>query len=208
MEELLKALQGLKESKIKLLIDARMEEFRKAGEGPIEEIFKELCFCVLTANFSAERGIKMQQEIGNGFLSLSESELAGRLRMLGHRYPEARARYIVEARRHLGSLKSVLGSFYSQGALRDWLAENVKGLGYKESSHFLRNIGFRDLAILDFHIIDLLVKCNLIDRPKTLTKKRYLETEGLLRKIGKKVDLSLAELDLYLWYMETGRILK
>lgn len=32
MEELVEALQGLKESEIKLLIDARMEEFRKAGE--------------------------------------------------------------------------------------------------------------------------------------------------------------------------------
>jgi len=52
------------------------------------------------------------------------------------------------------------------------------------------------------------VKYNLIKSPKNLTKKRYLEIEERLRKIGNKLKLTLAELDLYLWYMETGKILK
>ncbi|MHA2326793.1 MAG: 8-oxoguanine DNA glycosylase, partial [Promethearchaeota archaeon] len=91
---------------------------------------------------------------------------------------------------------------------RDWIVKNIKGIGYKEGSHFLRNIGYNNLAIIDFHIIDLLVKSHLIEKPKTLTKKKYLEIEELLKLIGKKLKLNLAELDLYLWYTETGKVLK
>ena len=185
-----------------------MGEFREIGEGSRSEIFQELCFCILTANFSAERAIEIQKEVGEGFLTLPESELAGRLRELGHRFAEARAKYIVEARRHGDSLKEIIRSFPSQGEVRKWLAENVKGFGYKEASHFLRNIGSTDLAILDFHIIDLLARYGLIEKPKTLTEKRYLEIEELLREIAKRSRLNLAELDLYLWYIETGKVLK
>jgi N-glycosylase/DNA lyase len=41
-----------------------------------------------------------------------------------------------------------------------------------------------------------------------MTKKRYLEIEAVLKKIAEKLDMSLAELDLYLWYLETGKVLK
>ena len=78
----------------------------------------------------------------------------------------------------------------------------------KEASHFLRNIGYLNYAIIDFHIIDLLVNQNIIERPKTLTNNRYIEIEKTLKEISKKLDLTLGELDLYLWYLETGTILK
>lgn len=208
MRELIETIEDLKKSEVKGLIDTRMGEFKEIGEGPSREIFKELCFCILTANFSAERSIKIQMEIGDGFLTLSESLLAEKLRELGHRYPEARARYIVEARRYKDSLKDIIKSFHGQNALREWLAENVKGIGYKEASHFLRNIGYTDFAILDFHIINLLARYDLIKRSKTLTIRRYLEIENLLREIASRSNLNLGELDLYLWYLETGKVLK
>jgi len=65
-----------------------------------------------------------------------------------------------------------------------------------------------DYAIIDFHIIDILTDYKLIKKPKTITKKKYLEIENVLKKIADKTNLSLAELDLYLWYLETGKILK
>lgn len=87
--------------------------------------------------------------------------------------------------------------------------ENIKGLGYKEASHFLRNIGFTNLAIIDFHIVDLLIKNGLLnEKPKSLSKKKYIEIEDILKEIAEDLNLSLGELDLYLWYMETGKILK
>ena len=96
----------------------------------------------------------------------------------------------------------------SEADLREWIVKNVKGLGYKESSHFLRNIGFQDYAIIDFHIVDLLVKHDLIEKPKTMTKSKYLEIEKILKEIGEKLELNMAQLDLYLWYLETGKVLK
>jgi N-glycosylase/DNA lyase len=195
-------------SETRKIVDGRIEEFRKLGKKDGREIFKELCFCILTANYSAEGGIRIQKAIGNGFLTLPESELALRLKALGHRYPNARAKYIIEARKHAGSLKGIIESSHGVMEMREWLVKHVKGLGYKEASHFLRNIGYTDVAILDFHIIDILERCGTVKRPKTLTKNRYLEIERVLRDFAKKRDMNLAELDLYLWCMETGKVLK
>ena len=92
--------------------------------------------------------------------------------------------------------------------IRDWLVKNIKGLGMKEASHFLRNIGFNDVAIIDFHIVDLLVAEGILKKPKTITAKIYLEIEKALRFIANELDMGLGELDLYLWYLETGKVLK
>ena len=118
------------------------------------------------------------------------------------------AEYIIEARRYKNELKSLIASFDNEEELREWLVKNIKGLGYKEASHFLRNIGFKNFAIIDFHIINLLVKYDIIKKPRTLTKIKYLEIETILRNIAKNLGVSLAELDLYLWYLETKKILK
>ena len=208
MKGILECAWKLKGTEVEKLVDSRIKEFKKLGEQSSNEIFKELCFCILTANFSAERAIKIQKEIGNGFLTLGKTELAKRLKEFGHRYPKPRAGYVIEARKYKDSLKEIIRSFEGEHELREWFAENVKGLGYKEASHFLRNVGFENLAIIDFHIIDILANYNVIERPKTLTKRKYLEIEEMLRKIAKKLDTNLAELDLYLWYAETGKVLK
>ena len=211
MQELLEEIRKLQKSEIKDIVKNRMKEFEELGKKDIDEIFKELCFCLLTANFSANGGIKIQNAIADGFFSLSEEELAKKLSELGHRFPNARAKFIFEARKHKNNIKNILSEFKDNELLmREWLVNNIKGLGFKESSHFLRNIGCKNLAIIDFHIIDLLVKNNLIDKPKSksLTPKKYLEIENMLKQIADKANLSLGELDLYLWYEETGKILK
>ncbi len=208
MDQLVSDIEELKDSEIAETIEERMNEFEGLGNMDNSSIFKELCFCITTANFNAERSIKMQSEIDDGYCELPEDELVEKLREFGHRFPNARAGYIVEAREHKDSVKENIEKFESEADLRHWLAKNVKGLGYKESSHFLRNIGFKNLAIIDFHIIDLLVRHGIIDRPKTLTPSRYMRIESVLAELADKTGLSLAELDLYLWYMETGKVLK
>jgi N-glycosylase/DNA lyase len=209
MKNLLACVNTAKTNELKNLVARRTKEFKSLGNKDSEELFKELAFCILTANFTAERSMKIQESVGNGFLTLSEEKLAKRLRELGHRFPNTRAKYIVEARKHAKDLKKIVHStFDNVDALREWLADNVKGLGYKESSHFLRNIGFEDVAIIDFHIIDFLAKFDMIKKPKTIARKNYLEIEAVLKKIAKAMDVNLAELDLYLWYCETGRVLK
>jgi len=198
----------LMEDEVRRVVEARIKEFESLRSSSREDLFKELCFCILAANFSAERSLRIVEEIGDDLLKLSEEELAETLRRLGHRFPSSRARYIVQARRSLDELVKILETIDDEFMVREWLVRNVKGVGYKEASHFLRNIGFKNLSIIDFHIIDLLARYGLIKRPRSLTRRRYLEIEGLLRRISEKLGISLAELDLYLWYMETGRILK
>ncbi|MEM7825786.1 MAG: N-glycosylase/DNA lyase [Candidatus Aenigmatarchaeota archaeon] len=207
MEQLVQLIEKLKKNEVSKLIETRIKEFEENRKKSNEEIFKELCFCILTANFNAERGIRIQEEIGNGFLFLEKEDLEKKLRELGHRFPRTRAYYIVEARKFKDKLKKIIESLKEE-ELREWLVENVKGLGYKEASHFLRNIGYKNFAIIDFHILDVLNKFKLIKKPKVITKKKYLEIESLLRKIAEEVKLSLAELDLYLWYLETRKVLK
>ncbi|KYK20395.1 N-glycosylase [Thermoplasmatales archaeon SG8-52-2] len=207
MNDLINKIENLKQSEISNIIQERIKEFKNIDKNSNEELFKEICFCLLTANYNAEKSIKIQNEIGECFLTDSKETLSKKLRTLGHRFPNARAEYISESLKCKDKLNEVI-QFPDKKALRDWIVNNVKGLGYKEASHFLRNVGFDDYAIIDFHIIDILVDNKIIKRPKTLTKKRYLEIEEILNKLAKKTELTLAELDLYLWYMETGKILK
>jgi len=88
--------------------------------------------------------------------------------------------------------------------------ENVKGLGYKEASHFLRNIGLgEDLAILDRHILKNLALLGVIaEVPESPSKRLYLEIEKQMTAFSCKVGIPMGQLDLLLWYKEAGEIFK
>ncbi len=207
---LIKQIQDLQNSEIKTQINEKIKQFQIMQTLSSEEIFLELCFCLLTANFNAQRAIEIQNQIQSQFLTLNEKQLAKKLKQLGHRFPNKRAEFIAHNQKYSQSLKEQLISQENDQERREWLVKNIKGLGMKESSHFLRNIGFLNLAILDFHIIDVLIKNKLITQPKskTLSKKLYLEIENKLEKLANKLNLSQGELDFYLWYLETQKILK
>ena len=209
MDKLIKEIEKLKKSGLKKIIDSRIKEFEIAGKKDCKEIFKEMCFCLMTANFQAEKSWLIQKKIDNGFCSFSQAKLAKALKDLGHRFPNTRANFISEAQKQSGTIKKTINSFENEYELREWLVKNIKGYGYKEASHFLRNIGYKNLAILDRHIINLMREHNIIKEvPKTLTKNKYLEIEKELNKVAEKTDLSMAELDFYMWYQKTGKILK
>jgi len=205
--DLINEIESLKKSHIDNVVSRKIQDFKNINKNSNDDLFKELCFCILTANFNAEKSIKIQDEIGESFLSDSKEDLANKLKQYGHRFPNTRAEYILDSRKHKDKLNEIIQN-HNNNNLREWFAKNIKGLGFKEASHFLRNIGFDDFAIIDFHIVDILVRHNLIKRPNSLSKKRYLEIESVLEELARKLDLSLAELDLYLWYLETGKILK
>ncbi len=209
MEKLVQLIRSInKRSEVRDLVKLRIHEFRENGNKSTDEIYKELCFCILTAKFNAEKCIRIQKEIDDDFLTLSESQLAKKLKELSHRYPNTRAKYIVDARMCKEQIKERVSSHGDKQELRDWLVVNIRGIGYKEASHFLRNIGFNDFAIIDFHIIDLLMRFGLIKKPKNIGKKKYLAIEKALKKMSEELNMNLAELDLYMWYHETGKILK
>ncbi len=177
-------------------------------------IFSELCFCILTANFSASRGIKIQAELKDeGFMTKSFEELTDVFKKYGHRFPEQRAERIVELRKRWKTLEEVLKKEKNAKILRERLANSsspykIKGFGYKEASHFLRNIGFKDVAIIDRHIFRFLTETGLFPQVKTLTPKRYIEAEKALEKLCKELGITQAELDLYIFYIKTKKVLK
>lgn len=130
------------------------------------------------------------------------------------RFRHNKSEYLVEAREKFldddFSLKEKLKEFEDPKNARKWIVDNIKGLGLKESSHFLRNIGYtQDLAILDRHILKNLEDLGVIEEvPKTLTKKKYLEIEEKMKGFSDEVGIPLGHLDLVLWQEETGHIFK
>ncbi len=193
---------------IRSIVRSRIKSFESMLRKPDKEIFKEVAFCILAANFSASRSMKIIEALGDRLLELDSEELALELKRLGHRYPRLRAKYIVKARKRLREMVKSVQAADDEFQLRGWLVRNIKGLGFKEASHLLRNLGCKNLAIIDLHILRILRRYGLISELKSLTRRRYLEIEKLLRRMAKELGITLAELDLYLWYMDSGKILK
>lgn len=200
MKEIVREVKNNKE--IYGIIQQRLSEFSYFENKTSEEWFSELCFCLLTANASAAGGIKVQEAISpKEFLMLSQEQLSKKLKEIGYRFPNVRSKYIVGAREHK-NVKEIVKNMTDKEA-RHFLVNNVKGLGMKEASHFLRNTGRKDVAILDKHILRIMGK-----ELKSMTPKRYLEIEQEIVELSKKTNTDLAELDLILWYSQTGQLLK
>ena len=154
IEKLVERIERLK-GEIGEEVEEKIKEFEKFREKGEEDWFSELCFCILTANFTAEGGNRIQKESGaRGFLELSQENLAKKLKELGHRFPNTRAKYIVEARKFYPVLKKKILSFKNGKEARNWLLQ-IKGIGLKEASHFLRNVGFKDVALIDLSLIHI-----------------------------------------------------
>ncbi len=199
------------EREIGHIVAKRVYEFKEVNRSGNEEWFSELCFCVLTANSTAELGIKIQNIIGKGFLEMERGELEVQLKNLGHRFWKKRAEYIVNARKFHNIKDLLIPILKTRGVTgaREWIVGNIKGIGYKEASHFLRNIGYFDVAILDRHILAIMKEYGIIEKiPSSLTRKKYLEIEKKFFRLSEMVSIQPGILDFYLWYMRTGKVLK
>ncbi len=172
------------------------------------DIFSEASFCILTANSSASLGIKIQKETGiEGFKKLNEEDLFSVIKTKGHRFAKQRAERIVMLRNKEHILEKVV-KMNSGKEARELLVKEIYGYGYKEASHFLRNVGFDDIAIIDRHISKFLFEKGIVKKRKTITKKVYLECEKALDNISKELGITQSELDLYIFYIKTGKVLK
>lgn len=210
--ELIEKIKSLQQSALKETINTRLKEFESFKDKGDEQWFSELCFCLLTANSRAKTAISIQKQLGaKGFLEYNENNLVNCITTNHHRFPNMKANFIIEARKY-AEIKSIISRLVNEKGeteAREWLVANVKGIGYKESSHFLRNVGYKNLAILDRHILNLMHEHAIIaERPKTLNKKTYLEIEQKFKELASKLNMNLAELDLYMWCMKTGEVLK
>ena len=213
-DEKVRSLQLLYQER-KDAIQKRLSEFREVMKWSDEDVFGELAFCLLTPQSSAkvcwDAVTKLKQQ--TLLLKGTPTDLQPSLTQV--RFGDSKARYIVEARDMFTrdgriQIKPQIQRFYNPFELREWLVDNVKGLGYKEASHFLRNIGLgENFAILDRHILRNLAGLGVVPEiPVSLTKKRYLEIEEKLRGFAAEIGIPMADLDLLFWSKETGWIFK
>ena len=197
-------------------IRRRLGEFRDVWRDASDErLWEEMVYCIFTAGSSARMGLNAVEAVRHLIHVGTREEMTEALKGK-YRYIAARPGYIIVTRDYLQEhcgfrLRKELASFSDPIARRDWLAgeRRVKGLGYKEASHFLRNIGIPGYAILDKHILRCLSEVGVIDSPKPpSTRLRYIEIEKRFRAFAQGVKIDFDELDLVLWSMRTGEILK
>lgn len=190
--------------KKKIEIKKRLEDFSRIRN---EDIFYELCFCLLTPQSSAIAADKCIKELKKKDFKNSDFNPENSLR--GIRFHKKKAKYIIEVKTKYHQVIYALTTIKDAKKLREWLVKNIKGYGYKEASHFLRNIGYKNITILDRHILKNLKNFGAIPEiPEHITKKKYLETEVKMKEFAKKVNIGVDELDLLFWSMETGHIFK
>lgn len=200
------------DKRILKMVDDRMNDFRLIHQMNTYKWYEELVYCLLTAFSSALMGQKCVDALcGDNVLYEGTLEnIRECLISSGHRFPNKRAEYIYNAKYLAPILKDKIQGFGNSKIAREWLVENIKGFGWKEASHYLRNIGYFDLAIIDRHIMNNLREYDLIDLDpqKGLTKKRYLAVEKIIEQLAYELDMLPGELDLYMWYRKTGKVLK
>ncbi|MBN1324334.1 MAG: N-glycosylase/DNA lyase [Methanotrichaceae archaeon] len=195
-------------------IQARLSEFRGIWEdGRDSDIQKELIFCLLTPQsrartcWAAVMNLCEKGLLRDGVPGQVQEEL------VGVRFKYRKAEYICKAMEELGRegrLRATLQEFDDPYEAREWLVRNILGMGFKEASHFLRNIGLgEDLAILDRHILRNLLRLGAVhEMPSSLSRSRYLEVEARMRELSLRTAIPMGDLDLLLWYRETGEIFK
>jgi N-glycosylase/DNA lyase len=197
-------------------IRRRLSDFEAVWrKGSDRDIWEEMVFCFFTGGCSARMGLRSVEAVRSILLTGNREEFAAALRGV-HRYPNERARYIEESRNFLLTdcdlrLRQRLAGFADRNERRDWLVKEkgIKGLGYKEASHFLRNIGFTGYAILDKHVLRSMAELKIIDDLKPPNSgSRYLTVEERLKSLASTLGIDFDELDLVLWSMKTGEILK
>ena len=207
---------------VEKIIKNRLKEFERLGNSKqtlfdfypflnlkIRATIKsELAFCISTANSSAISGLYFQKQLEKfDFNRIEVEKIETLLKQAGVRFYSKKAIYISKALLNFEIVERALK--IEDKKARDILVSSIKGLGYKEASHFLRNVGRKNIAIIDRHVLRWMRERGLIDNiPKNLNKKNYLQLERILSKLSDEVGMNLAKLDLYMWYEKTKKVLK
>ena len=193
----------------KKAIRSRLANFSQV---PASEYFYELLYCLLTPQTSAEHAGRTVEELKRLNFERREINPEPILADKRHyiRFHRTKSKHLIRLKQEMHTVHSALSNGATSFVLREWLVKNVMGLGYKEATHFLRNIGKNDgLAILDRHILRNLKRYGAIrSLPDTLSRKQYLSIEKRFMKFSERVGIPVDELDLLFWSMETGEIRK
>ncbi len=196
-------------SERKAEIRKRILEFVAAGKGSDKRLFLELAFCLCTPQSKAKVCWESISRMAKKGVLYRDDEKEIQKALIGVRFAGNKSRYIVAARENL----PLIMEFKNAGSplmMREFLVKNVKGIGWKEASHFLRNIGYgEDIAILDRHILRNLLRLKIIPEiPESLSGGKYLNIENKMRKFSRRIGIPMQELDMLFWSLETGEVFK
>lgn len=209
-EKILKIYKTIK-PEIKKAIKGYKETWNKSEK----EIFAEIAFCILTPQSKAKNAWSAITTLveNNLLYTGNAAEIVDYLNIV--RFKNNKSKYLIELRNLMTrdeklQPKKILSEINDTFEKRKWILKNIKGMGLKEASHVLRNLGFgENIAILDRHILRNLNELNVIDSiPKTITEKKYYEIEEKMRNYSKFCKINMNELDLVLWYKEAGEVFK
>jgi len=196
-------------------IKKRLKEFESLQKTDDRDMFSELCFCILTPQAKAVYCNKAVEDLKRSGLLFAGHKGRISKRLKGSvRFHNNKAAYLVAARKLLKNGKGidVKSRLNKEDVLktREWLVKNIKGLGYKEASHFLRNVGMgKGIAIIDRHILTNLKRHKVIEKiPESISRKTYLDIENKMREFSRRVKIPMEELDLLFWSRQTGVIFK
>lgn len=173
------------------------------------DVLFELLFCLCTPQSKARVCRNAIHNLRKTSLMHSGRKADILKHLVGVRFPNNKVDYIIRAQADFPVLYQKIVELHADArALREWLVMNVKGYGYKEASHFLRNIGLgEELAILDVHILRELAENRVIgsdEKLKGLSAGRYLETEKKFIELARNLKLKPAELDIAIWLARSG----
>ncbi len=123
-----------------------------------------------------------------------------------YRFPNVKARYIAYDLyyfKSIGGIKNLLRNIDDTANLRAFFVKEIKGIGPKQSSHFLRNIGYsNELAVLDVHILRYMKIQGIIGEgyEKAIgTLKQYEKLEAMLIEFLKFMQYPIGLVDQAIW---------
>jgi len=125
-----------------------------------------------------------------------------------YRYPKRAAKHIAESfcniEEKYGSLTDMVGAMNAPSDLRRELIYLCPGIGPKQSSHYVKNIGFTDnVAILDRHILNYLKLTDDVDICAKQVSKidKYEEIERRFIDKVSKFNHAVSVVDQSMWFV-------
>jgi N-glycosylase/DNA lyase len=124
-----------------------------------------------------------------------------------YRFPRRRAELVRMAASAIyssgRSLRALLKNAKDSRHAREVLVSTVPGIGPKQASLFLRNVGFADdLAILDVHVLRYLSwmsGATLGRRPNMSNLRRYERHEKRLSHYAREANVAVGDMDVAVW---------
>jgi N-glycosylase/DNA lyase len=178
-----------------------------------KDVWRHLLFCILSSQVKTSSAVRATHRVLSEVPFFDEkiatSDVYDRAKnILGrehvrYRFPDHRSRNIAHSWFAFAQMEhdlyNYLESFNNEAAAREWITQLFPGLGLKQASMFLRDIGYSfRLCIVDTHI---LWYCSCLGHPseRPITRKKYVEVEDFVLRQSDNLGVSPNVFDTVVW---------